>query len=234
MNIIKYAKSKDFFYPLVSSSSMIPKWYKDMPSYNKNIAIKTQDVLGANMKNCMPFLDSLTSGYFILLPQDVLISRDSDGQVRTTWKETDPGITILFRRPSNEGMITYPTPAGHLDDPYVWNMPINIKLPDGYSALITHPLNRSDLPFMTMSGIVDGDGFIVYAPASLPFFLKRGFVGVIEAGTPIAQIIPFKRESWKSVEDNSIVQEGAKMKNLSKARITGWYKNTYWKRKTFE
>jgi hypothetical protein len=33
---------------------------------------------------------------------------------------------------------------------------------------------------------------------NIPFFIKEGFSGVIPKGTPIAQVIPFKRESWTS------------------------------------
>ena len=31
---------------------------------------------------------------------------------------------------------------------------------------------------------------------NVPFFIKSGFEGVIPAGTPIAQLIPIKREKW--------------------------------------
>jgi hypothetical protein len=32
----------------------------------------------------------------------------------------------------------------------------------------------------------------------MPFFITKDFVGLIPKGTPFAQIVPFKRESWES------------------------------------
>jgi hypothetical protein len=69
----------------------------------------------------------------------------------------------------------------------------------------------------------------------LPFYIKEDFTGVIPKGTPIAQIIPFKRELWKLQEDSAIEQEGTLYNKKSNAStFTGWYKTEIWKKKTFE
>ena len=34
-----------------------------------------------------------------------------------------------------------------------------IEAPQGYSLLFTHPVNRTDLPFTTITGLVDSDSF---------------------------------------------------------------------------
>src|SRR5215475_8103617 len=34
-----------------------------------------------------------------------------------------------------------------------------IEAPEGYAVLLTHPLNRVDLPFTTLTGIVDCDRY---------------------------------------------------------------------------
>jgi len=95
-----------------------------------------------------------------------------------------------------------PTPAGHDEDHYAWKSLFNIQTPKGYSILISHPHNRFDLPFTTLSGIVDSD--MTMARGNLPFFLKSGFEGIIPVGTPIYQVMPFKRENWQSEHDKSI------------------------------
>ena len=48
-----------------------------------------------------------------------------------------------------------------------------------------------------MPGIVDTDTY--KASVNFPFVLNEPdtFEGLIPAGTPIAQVIPFKRESWE-------------------------------------
>ena len=39
----------------------------------------------------------------------------------------------------------------------------------------------------------------------LPMWLKKDFIGIIKKGTPIAQIIPFKRDNWTA---NKFSQRG--------------------------
>ena len=62
-----------------------------------------------------------------------------------------------------------------------------------------------------MPGIVDTDKYT--APVNFPFVLNdANFEGLIPAGTPMAQVIPFKREDWnmrigemKDLEDQNKV-----------------------------
>jgi hypothetical protein len=50
--------------------------------------------------------------------------------------------------------------------------------------------------FTILPGIVDTDEY--YAPINFPMVINDpNFEGLIPKGTPIAQVIPFKRESWK-------------------------------------
>ena len=61
--------------------------------------------------------------------------------------------------------------------------------------LFTHPLNREDLPFRTLSGMVDCDRWrdgLVHFPA---LWIDPNFEGVLPAGTPVAQAIPIRRET---------------------------------------
>ena len=66
-------------------------------------------------------------------------------------------------------------------------------MPEGWSVLFTHPLNRDDLPFRTLSGIVDCDRFgdgLVHFPA---VWTDAEYEGTLPADTPVAQAIPFQR-----------------------------------------
>ena len=72
----------------------------------------------------------------------------------------------------------------------------NIEAPPGYSLLFTHPVNRADLPFTTLTGLVDCDTFH-HSPLSFPArWHDVEFNGVLPKGTPVAQCLPVKRESW--------------------------------------
>ena len=75
----------------------------------------------------------------------------------------------------------------------------SVQVPDGWSVLFTHPLNREDLPFRTLSGVVDCDRWhdgLVHFPA---LWTDPGFEGVLPAGTPVAQAIPMRREALELV-----------------------------------
>ena len=97
---------------------------------------------------------------------------------------------------------------------------------------ITHPSHRYDLPFTTINGFVDTD--LYPNRLVLPFFIKDGFEGIIKEGTPIAQIIPIKRDNWKSIENNFSNQESLNMENYPKINLLRTYKNKYWSKKNYD
>jgi len=110
-------------------------------------------------------------------------------------------------------------------------------VPEGYSALYSQPFNRFELPFLTTSGIIDNDK--VKLPGTMPFFIIKGFSGVIPAGTPYAQILPFKRENWESEIDASIDYESLvkiNQENSAKYRQPdgGIYQREVWERRKYE
>lgn len=73
-----------------------------------------------------------------------------------------------------------------------------IELPAGYSLLVTHPINRDDLPFRTLAGLVDADLYhdsFIHFPAR---WTDDNFSGVLAKGTPVAQCIPVKRDAWQA------------------------------------
>ena len=97
--------------------------------------------------------------------------------------------------------------------------------------MITHPLNRYDLPFITSSGIVDET---VSWAGTFSFWVKENFEGIIPYGTPMAQIIPFKRDSWEAILDNTKA-ESIKQERIKALRYNyGWYKKFVHKRKDFK
>jgi hypothetical protein len=208
------------------SKKHIPEWYRESERFiGGNLKINN----GAGnhgIKMCMPFLDAMTSGYTALLWTDVIVEQTELGP-RLQWRVSpDP----IEKRPRLNK--TLPTPAGHDEDHYAWKSIFNIQVPKGYSVLISHPFNRFDLPFTTLSGVVDAD--MTMARGNLPFFLKSGFEGIIPAGTPIYQILPYKREDWQSVKDSSIVEVAESNEFNAMRKAYGWYKDFKWHRKSYE
>ena len=97
--------------------------------------------------------------------------------------------------------------------------------------LLSHPFNRFDLPFTTLSGIIDADGIL--ARGNIPFFIKEGFEGIVKQGTPIFQIIPFKRENWNVENDIRLKDRGKRNISLASRVIRGWYKDNIWHKKEY-
>jgi hypothetical protein len=67
------------------------------------------------------------------------------------------------------------------------------------------------------------------------FFLKRGFQGIIKKGTPLFQMIPFKRDNWEMELDLSqekFDEHEFKAENR-RSMLYGYYKKTAWRKKLF-
>ena len=225
----------------------IPQWYKDGETYDENGS--------AALKTCVPFLDVMLSGYAITTINDVMVSK-KDGKIFIedgTLKEDgsfepfknkkhghqhshnnkkdliELNSSFINERKSNSGS-TIPRPAGHLNNHFTWNGKWGWKVPRGYSVVVTHPFNRFDLPFTTMSGAMDSDGWVTNG--NIPFFLKEDFEGVIPKNTPVAQIFPYKRDSWQMSISNVLRSRFKVDGKIDRSQI-GYYKKKYWNRKSY-
>lgn len=228
MKTIRFAAINDHIETPLPARNYVPDWYKKMERFfgSGNKPKFVNGGVNKTVKLCVPLLDSLTAGYMVTSWQDILVEQH-DGNPVLLWS----GDVDIARVRPNNGSSSLPVPAGHNSTDFTWYNPICIKTPKGYSALITHPFNRYDLPFTTTSGVVDADATM--NDGSVPFFLKEGFEGIIPKGTPLFQVIPFKRDNWQHEVDSSILAEAAKNKHNANSVLSGWYKSNVWKRKTF-
>jgi hypothetical protein len=214
----------------ISTVSKLPSWYKTMPRFtNKDKKFKFSNKLEPNVtiKWCNPFLDSLTTGYFITLENDVQVSREGENAL-FVWRSGGDGFISTHSKEQVTGEMI---PRGFDPQPYKFLNNWSVKTPAGYSALFTHPLNRTDLPFYTLAGVVDTDDY--NQPVNFPFFIRENFEGIIPAGTPIVQVIPIKRESWTheigDFNEDFVIKSSAKFNST----IYRAYKNLFWKRKDY-
>jgi hypothetical protein len=229
---IEYANLNPFFPTFNIIKTKIPQWYRDSDFFipeEKIDSRKNKKWENKGVKTCVPFLDSLTFGYCFELATDIFIGKDHEGYPYINWKDGSPAPASERKNDPNDKI---PTPSGHYNAHFIWLTPSVFKLPNGYSALITHPLNRFDLPFTTMSGIVDADSTM--HKGNIPFFIKKDFEGYIEKGTPIMQILPFKRDNWEMQENLKLI-EISNQNNASSGSVHyGWYKKNIWKKKHFK
>lgn len=211
------------------SIKLLPDWYKNMSSYTGGVANFNNGNVNHTVKKCVPVLDSLGIGYTIPLWTDVLVFKE-DGQTVIGPSNDRSGIKVVEGHPP-EQIPGYPFPKGHDKDVYKWINPWHIKTKKGYSCLFINPTHR-ELPFRIMEGVVDTDTF----PLSInfPFFLEKGFEGIIPYGTPMAQIIPFKRDVYRSKRGKFDPVKYEQLHNLHDSVHKNKYKLKWWSRKEYK
>jgi hypothetical protein len=234
--IIFYPKS-EFIKQIIPPPQLVtvPKWFKDIPIYqktqnydNKRLIVENGSV-NYSAKACVPFLDSLTTGYSFNTWCDLQVRVLSNGTQRITWGSSNPSLNIVIDRSEPEG---FPVPNGFNPLIFSWVSHWGIKTPKGYSCLFTHPFNRTDLPFLTTTGIMDTDRWGIWG--NQPFHIQKDWEGIIKAGTPMIHVYPFKRDNWSSVVDDSLT-DWANYEDVRRESVfRGYYKNKYWNKKTFK
>jgi hypothetical protein len=246
---IEFSAHEDYFalkedYPIPAKLN-IPEWFKKLNHEYENMTVK----------GCMPFLDGLTSGYILKIPQDFKIRHNVDNKDEKgneikdsfqtfglhAWQNFIHSKSLNF----NSGFDTHPTkqlegsplidknkklPFYKILNPWI------IKTPKGYSCLFVPPLNNSDDRFSIIPAIVDTDTFV--NEINFPIVINGDKYPVLETvvkrGTPYVQIIPFKRESWK------MTVKPKKQKDLQNTTLfysldlMGRYKDNFWKKKSWK
>jgi len=220
----------------------IPDWYKKLQHLPK----------GRTVKGCMPFLDTLTTGYVLHVPVSMVIAHNVRNEekghqdsyyfvgdflygfadaarinINTDKPQVHPGHQVagspLLEKNKN-------LPLFKILNPWI------IKTPPGYSCLFVPPLNNSDDRFSIVPGIVDTDTFDSHI--NFPFVINGdkypSLETTIKKGTPYVQVIPFKRNNWKmeikKISTKEIIQKtwswGIDYINI--------YKNKIWKKKSWK
>jgi hypothetical protein len=215
-------------------SNFIPDWYKNTESYSSGNKKPNSDAKSpATIKRCMPIFDSMNLGYIITTYVDLYISPE---EVSFTHNETNKEKKIIatkYQWPSLQPITFHDFyqaslyPEGKEPLPYpkfenAWG----IETPKGYSTLFISPLHR-DSPFKTLEGVVDTDKYT--APVNFPFILKDpSWEGLIPAGTPIMQAIPFKRDSWSmEIGKEKSFEKYQKIEKSLRTRFFDTYKELY-------
>jgi hypothetical protein len=175
----------------VLAKGHLPDWLKRMP------ASAISEVAGTEvrtLKHCPPFIEAVGAGFLMPLACDIRIRNGT-----FAWESPLPPLDGSLDGRSPLGVHV---PEQAVGSPLAQNSrfilkfmnPWSIQSPPGVSVLFCHPFNRNDLPFRTITGIVDCDRYAlgqVHFPA---LWVDPDFEGVLAAGTPIAQAVPFHRE----------------------------------------
>jgi hypothetical protein len=163
---IEFSAHEDYFafkedFPIPTKLN-IPDWYKKL----------SHNVLNKTVKGCMPFLDTLTSGYLLKMPQDFYIRHNVDNKNEKGESFKDSFQTfglynqlqllqaksLNFNSGSDIHSIKQLEGSSLIDKNknlpfYKIVNPWKIKTPKGYSCLFVPPLKNSDDRFSIIPGI---------------------------------------------------------------------------------
>jgi hypothetical protein len=172
--------------PPVPAKSYVPDWFRKLPAVDP-AKIGVNDA-GLTVKRCLPFLDAMTTGWIIPLAATVRIEISENGRkVQAGW-DFDREMVSFHGDHQVRGNPQGDRPACKFHNHWT------ITTPPGWSCLFLDPLNRPNELFQIAAGIVDTDTY--RAPIHFPFFMTApDGLHVIEKGAPMAQVIPFRRDT---------------------------------------
>jgi hypothetical protein len=208
------------------ASEIMPQWHKNMLPTQSPLKLNPESNMTA--KKCLPLTDGLSAGYIITLWADIFVSYDENNfpvietAVNDTIIEAWPlSISSIFEIPEGFQLPVFKYYHGWIP-----------KTPKGYSCLITHPHGYQNNPFWTLTGVVDTDRLTT--PANAPFVLRKNFRGLIPKGTPMFQILPFKREEWSAHYEARTAEESYNEEQKLRTNIIGSYSRHLRSKKEFK
>lgn len=225
-NTIEFINTTEYeLEPPVPAINMLPDWYKNQPSYidnNKSVNVNHNST-AATIKKCIPVFDSLTAGYLITTPVELYLNNTS-GKLEAGWRDLD----FIGSHP-NKQLKHHPK---NVEDgiPKIIN-PWGIKTPAGYSCLFISPMHR-DNKITIFPGVVDTDTYNV--PVNFAFTVEGTINTILPVGTPIVQVIPFKRESWSHTTNKTDLGDLKEQLFKKNARFFNGYKDLFWYKKDFK
>ena len=179
--------------PPVPAREALPDWLRTMP------ANAASDMHGGGsirtVKQCPPFVDAMMHGFVMTLPCDVQVQ---GGRLSWDWNLPRPATATHPRAP-----MSFHAAAQVSGTPFMrpgqlvvkFNSFWTIRLEPGWSLFVTHPVNRDDLPFRLLTGLVDADAFHQVGILFPAVWLDPGFEGTLPRGMPVAHCIPVRRDA---------------------------------------
>lgn len=205
----------------------VPQWLKDMPIDRPLEAQRPtgpETIPVPTVKQCPPFIEAMTCGYMIPLAGDVTFRMDATGGLTFT----AAGKIIGTQHPlQTQGSPFQGKQIVKFMNPWV------VKTPPGYSALFLQPPNQFELPFQVLAGLVETDTY--YRPVHFPSvcLMRPGTTVSLKRGTPIAQVIPVKREDWQSQAVPWDRDARVRIEQEMAADRHTFYKDRFWVKKSY-
>ena len=212
-------EDKDVIAEAVPAKSVLPAWFRHLPGVDKSHLSATNN--GLTVKRCPPFLDAMVAGWIIPLAATVRLEISEGGHTVTAGWEFDRELVSNHAAFQLAGGPYEPRP------PMKFHNYWTIRTPKGWSCLFLPPINRPNGVIEVLSGLVDTDTY--RAPVNFPFIaIAPDGVYTLEKGTPLVQVIPFRRsditlEGSIRVETEEEGEERERIRRSTHAG-DGWYR----------
>jgi len=218
----------------VPSNKAMPDWFKKLKP-----SVKGQDKTDVGtVKRCMPVLDAVSQGFIIPLWADLKVKVEEDeenpGDLKV-WVNF-PEINLFGDEQPLLGSHTWTQVSNSCDLKKFklgkvlmkFSNPWTIKTPKGYSVQFKNPSSNWSNDIQLLEGVVDTDEY--YAPVNFPFVWTGSEVGefIIPKGTPIAQVIPFKRNNYVLKVEELNYKKHLLVNNRLKTKFYDRYKSMFW------
>jgi hypothetical protein len=207
--------------PPVRARTVLPEWFRDLLGTDQAQLSATNN--GLTVKRCMPFLDALGMGWILPLAATVRLQISGGGET------VDAGWEFDREMVSNHGAFQVAGNPFAPRPPMKFHNHWTIRTPPGYSCLFVPALNRPNEVATVLAGVVDTDTYT--STVHFPFF-ATGPDGVhtLEKGTPLVQVIPFRRAD---VGLDEVIRSETEGEARSRRKIhrntlagSGWYRRS--------
>jgi hypothetical protein len=202
----------------VPARAALPDWLRTMA--NREFSpLHGQEV--RTVKQCPPFIDAMCHGFTMPLPCDLVVE---NGALSWNWDVPVPSVHAHPRAP-----ISFHVPeqvAGtplHQPDQLLvkFNSFWTVELEPGWSLFATHPVNREDLPFRLLTGLVDADRFSDVGILFPAVWKDSGFSGTLPRGTPVAQCFAVPRAVPELVFETFSLETADRYQQTADALLAG-------------
>ena len=191
------AQTASFVPKPIPATKNIPDWYKRQRGEVDDSTGIPQGNATSTIKRCMPIYDSLSAGYILSMPVDIYI--DATNPLKLEWNIPLPMHGFkgdLVASHDRRQYDQYPYDRKTYHDDLLRIMPFwSVGTDEGYSTMFMHPWHSDTTPLHAIGAVIDTDRFI--SDGHFSFLVDRSFKGIIKQGTPIVQVIPFKRDSYE-------------------------------------
>ncbi len=221
------------YWPPKLAKDCVPEEILNLPQPQEKYRVDEKPIL--NIKGCAPAMDFMTAGYILHNSyatelQGFVHQFKENIKIKTARTIKDPSEdNNMFARKSMA--VFYEDACPVVNDTktrrvyFKYKTSWGIKTPPGYSCLIMQPTYLNETRFDLLPAIVDTDTY--HLPIPVAGYLNVRELVRIEPGTPVLQIIPFKRDDWSMSINNTFPPD------KSKFYIWNTYRRLFHKVKNF-